>query len=68
MNSPPEEPRVPDLDAGLDVEGLEKRVRALGAVINAIDSGTLEATSQQRAYLAGATRALEGLLPPATST
>lgn len=63
MNSPPEERRVQDLDAVLDVKGLEERVQALGAVINAIDTGTLEATSQQRAYLAGATRALEGLHP-----
>jgi hypothetical protein len=46
----------------LQVEDLEERARMLRSMLAAIDAGTLEATTQQRAFTAGALCALEEVL------
>jgi len=47
---------------GLRAEDLEERARMLRGVLAAIDTGTLAATTQQRAFTAGALCALEEVL------
>lgn len=44
---------------GMTVEDLRVSAEQLHAVLEAIDSGTLEVSGRQRAYIAGAVRVLE---------
>lgn len=45
----------------MDVESIRQSANTLAAVLDDIDSGKLDASADQRAYLSGALDALRGL-------